>query len=214
MKMHITFPLRAGVALPFIYIGTIIIASLFYPGYSQSRQFASELGAVGAPHPWIFNGGLALTGATEIIAAFGFLFAFQKLATNPFLAWITTAVIVAGGFSALVSAHFPLPDRRHAPHALQLVGLVGPLLFAATLWKFSEARRLRVFLIFNNIVLVLIFLLAIGVGGFANRQNAGILQRLGILASFPWMSISAYCLLRFVRNVPSELRATSESHAA
>jgi hypothetical membrane protein len=214
MKLHITFPLRVGVAIPFIYIGTIIVASLFYPGYSQSRQFASELGAVGAPHPWIFNGGLALTGAAEILAAFGFLLAFQRLATNPFLAWITTAIIVADGFSALISAHFPLPDRRHAPHALQMVSLAGPLLFAVTLWKVAEARRLRVFLIFNNIVLVLIFLLVIGVGGFANRQNAGILQRLGILASFPWMSISACGLLRYVRNVPSELHETSGSRAA
>jgi hypothetical protein len=43
--------LQSGVCLPFLYFGTVIVASLFVPGYSHVRQAASELGMAGVPHP-------------------------------------------------------------------------------------------------------------------------------------------------------------------
>ena len=205
MNMHIIFPLRVGVAIPFIYIGTIIVSSLFYPGYSQSRQFVSELGASGAPHPWIFNAGLALTATATIIAAFGFLRAFESLAANPVLAWLTSTIVSIFGVSLLMGGLFPLPDPRHSAYELQKVVLVGPMLFAATLWKHDKARLLNILLLAINVALVVMFLLVMGVGGVATRENAGILQRLAILTTIPWIGIGAYWLLRYVRKASSRL---------
>jgi hypothetical membrane protein len=196
MNRHGIISLRVGVAIPFIHIGNIIVSSLFYPGYSQSRQFVSELGASDAPHPWLFNTGLALTGVAAIITAFGFLRAFQSLAANPIMAWLTSTAVALFGVSLLLGALFPLPDPRHGAYGLQKPILVGPLLFAATLWKCDKARLLKVLLLVINVALVATFLLIIGVGGLATRENGGIIQRIAILTVFPWLSIGAFFLLR------------------
>src|SRR5262245_30582450 len=54
--------LGAGVAVPVIYFGSVAAAALAYPEFSFAQQFASELGAEGAPHPWILNSGIILVG--------------------------------------------------------------------------------------------------------------------------------------------------------
>ena len=63
--------LVAGASVPVLYFGTILIASLFYPGYTQVRQFASELGAHGPPHTTIFNLGMITYGCAEMAASQG-----------------------------------------------------------------------------------------------------------------------------------------------
>src|ERR1035437_5631195 len=113
MKNHITFSLRIGVAIPFVYFSSIVIAGLFYPGYNHARQFASELGAAGAPHPWIFNTGLGLTGAFQMIAAFGFWRAFHNAKLNPILGGIAAATLCCSGLAGMISAYFPMPGPRH-----------------------------------------------------------------------------------------------------
>jgi hypothetical membrane protein len=202
MKKNMIVPLWAGVAVPFIYIVTIIVASLFYPGYSHWRQFASELGAARSPHPWIFNIGLGLTGLAEVFAAYGFLRAFQRLSTFPGVAWVAAMIIAVSGLSALMSAHFPLPDHRHSAYGIGTVDLGGPLVFAIAVWKLTGAKHLRWFLIINNVVLIFVFVIFMGWGGIANRQNFGIIQRIGILASFPWIGIAAYFLLKHFEKTP------------
>ena len=196
MKKHIVFSLGAGIAIPFIFFGTIIIASLFYPGYSQSRQFASELGAGFAPHPWIYNTGVTLRGAAEIIAAYGFLRVFQKLKLNPVLGVMAVTILCISGISALLSAHYNFPDPRHRAYGLQAAIVIGPVLFAATLRRISEARGLVIFLLVNNVLLFVTYLLS------ATPDNIGLMQRLRFLFSFPWVGICAYWLLWYVRKMP------------
>jgi hypothetical membrane protein len=195
MKKHIIFSLGAGIAVPFVFFGTIIIASLFYPGYSQSRQFASELGAGFAPHPWIYNIGLTLRGAAEIIAAYGFLRVFQKLKLNPVLGVMAVAIVCISGISALLSAHYNFPDPRHRAYGLQAAIIIGPVLFAATLRRVTGARGLIIFLLVNNVFLFVTYLLP------ATPENIGLMQRLRFLFSFPWVGICAYWLLWYVRKM-------------
>lgn len=38
-----------AVAVPFLYFGTVLVSALFYPGYSHTAQYASELGAAIPP---------------------------------------------------------------------------------------------------------------------------------------------------------------------
>jgi hypothetical membrane protein len=202
MKKHIIISLRVGLTIPFVFFGTIIIASLFYPGYSQSRQYVSELGAGFAPHPWIFNTGLTLRGATEVIAAFGFLCTFRKLKLPPILGALAAATMCVSGFAALISAHYPFPSPRHYAYGLQVCLVVAPLLFAGTLRKLAGSKRLIIFLLINNAILLIAYLLSMGVGGFITPQNVGLIQRFRILVSFPWLSICACWLLQYIKTMP------------
>jgi hypothetical membrane protein len=61
-----TISLRLGVAIPFLYFGSVALGAPFYPGFSFVRQFASELGADEAPHPRILNTGLMLLGVVSL----------------------------------------------------------------------------------------------------------------------------------------------------
>jgi hypothetical membrane protein len=196
MKKHIIFSLGAGIAIPFVFFGAIIVASLFYPGYSQSRQFASELGAGFAPHPWIYNTGVTLRGVAEIIAAYGFLRVFQKLKLNPVLGIMAVTILCISGISALLSAHYNFPDPRHRAYGLQAAIVIGPVLFAATLRRISKARGLVIFLLVNNVLLFATYFLS------ATPDNFGLMQRLRFLFSFPWVGICAYWLLWYVRKMP------------
>ena len=209
MKKHIIFSLGAGVAIPFIFFGTIIIASLFYPGYSQTRQFASELGAGFAPHPWIYNIGVTLRGVAEIIAAYGFLRVFQKLKLNRVLGVTAVTIVCISGISALLSAHYNFPDPRHRAYGLQAAIVIGPVLFAATLRRIAKARGLIIFLLVNNALLFVTYLLS------ATHDNIGLMQRLRFLFSFPWVAICAYWLLWHIRKMsPNTARGCEKTPVA
>ena len=78
MKLE-ALSLRVGIAVPILYFGSVFVASFFYPGFSFVRQYASELGADGAPHPQILNIGLMLVGLAAMFAAFGFWRALRRL---------------------------------------------------------------------------------------------------------------------------------------
>jgi hypothetical membrane protein len=55
--------LQVAVAVPFLYVATLVLSAHFYPGYSHVRQAASELGMADALRPEIFNTGFVLIGA-------------------------------------------------------------------------------------------------------------------------------------------------------
>ncbi|MGI9516056.1 MAG: DUF998 domain-containing protein, partial [Pirellulaceae bacterium] len=80
--MSIRLLLLAGVSVPFLYFGTLIVSSLFYPGYSHVTQYASELGSAKASWPMIFNGGIILTGVASVVAGFGFYGALTSMGSN------------------------------------------------------------------------------------------------------------------------------------
>src|SRR5262252_11200161 len=86
--------LQVGASAPFLYFGTILVASLFYPGYSHVHQFASELGAQGAPLPAIFNIGTIACGAAVMAGSLGMFGALRRLSTN-FVVSILTASVLA-----------------------------------------------------------------------------------------------------------------------
>src|SRR2546421_11381648 len=105
--------LRIGILVPFLYFGTDFVSSLFYPGYSHVRQYASELGVASAPHSQIFNAGMVMTGLAALLAAPGFVAALRKLRCHATLSWLTFATIICFGVAMLMAGFFPWPDRRH-----------------------------------------------------------------------------------------------------
>src|SRR6516162_10207459 len=93
----IVVALGMGVAVPFLYFGIQIVAAPFYPGYSFLNRDASTLGTDGSTCPSIFNFGAIFMGIVTLIASWGFLRSFQRLGTNPILAWVTTLALISSG---------------------------------------------------------------------------------------------------------------------
>src|SRR5262249_29670186 len=115
--------LGMGVAVPFLFFCLQVVAAPFYPGYSFFNRDASTLGSDGSSCPSIFNVGAIFVGIVTLIASWGFLRAFQRLGTNPILAWLTTLALISSGLASINAGIFPLPDPRHSGGLLALLGI-------------------------------------------------------------------------------------------
>jgi hypothetical membrane protein len=76
---RIVAALGMGVAVPFLYFGIQVVASLFWPGYSFLNQDASTLGSASSRFPAIFNVGSIVVGVLTLVASLAFMRAFQLL---------------------------------------------------------------------------------------------------------------------------------------
>lgn len=202
MKKHEIISLKAGIAIPFIYFGSVLLAAVFYPGFSFTRQFASELGADGSPHPNILNVGLMLVGVASLIASFGFWRALRHLGAKPVPARLTCYLIAMFGVAILMAGIFPIPSiLLHSGFGLSMPIMIGPVVLATALKQRDDARPLRNYLLLTNILMAafLVFYLA------ATRTKcAGLGQLLYSLTAIPWMGISAYLLSTYVSKEHNE----------
>ena len=62
----------AGILIPVVYFGLLIVAPLIYPGFSYIKNYASEMGSADSRYPAVFNVGIMLCGAAGLLASFGF----------------------------------------------------------------------------------------------------------------------------------------------
>lgn len=188
--------LRAGVLVPFLYFGTVILASFFYPGYSHVRQYASELGSSAARYPALFNAGILLTGAALIAAAAAFPGALRKLRANRTLSWLFVVTVAGFGIGMVMGALFPMPDPRHGGFGLGMGIHIAPALLGAALWKDPDARTLRIYLFATTIAGIAMFAIMMGVGGFVTRANVGVFQRAYAIALIPWIGVASHAILK------------------
>lgn len=186
--------LLAGIALPFLYFGTVFGSALFFPGYSHVTQYASELGSAAARYPAIFNTGIVLTGLAAAVASFGFFFAVRRLKGKSLLAALIGLSLLLMSFSTLMGGLFPMPDPRHGGYGAGMAFHLMPLLLPIALWKRRNLRGLNIFLLVMFLVMVSFFAIMMGVGGMVTRANVGVFQRLYALTTFPWVGIAAYAL--------------------
>ena len=188
--------LWAAVTVPFLYLGTVFISALFYPGYSHITQYASELGSTDATYPGIFNGGILLTGLVSLAIGPAFAHAIKAEGGNRVLGIILVVVMVLFGISMCMGALFPMPDPRHGGFGLGMGIHLAPFLLAAALWKAPNLRRLNIFLLLIGIAMLLLFIIMMGVGELITQSNVGLFQRIFVLTIFPWIGIAAYVLCR------------------
>lgn len=196
MKKYEIILLKAGIAIPFLYFGSIVAGALFYPGFSFVRQFASELGADGSPHPHILNVGIIMVGVASIMATFGFWRALRCLSARPIPAHLTCYFIAMFGVAMLMAGIFPIPNYlMHSGFGLSVPIMIGPVLLAAALKNLDAARRLRKYLLLTNVLMaaLLVFYLST-----TNTKIVGLGQLLYSLAAIPWMGVSAYLLTSYV----------------
>src|SRR5689334_19384848 len=186
--------LLAGILIPIVYFGLLIIAPVIYPGFSYVTQYASEMGSAGARYPAVFNTGIMLCGVAGLLASFGFFHAVRRLGGNPLLAALTGISLFLFGIATFMGGKFPMPDDRHGGYGLGLALQLSPLLLALALWRVPRLRGFCLFLLAVFAVMTVIILVMFGVGGLVTRANVGLWQRANALAGFPWIGIAAWRL--------------------
>jgi hypothetical membrane protein len=198
--------LLAGIALPILYFGSILVSSLLYPGYSHVTQYASELGSATAKYPAIFNTGIVLTGLAAAVASFGFFFGVRDLTGKSLLAALIGLSLLLMGFSTVMGGLFPMPDPRHGGYGLGMALHLTPLLLPIALWKRRRLRGLNIFLLVMFVVMLGFFAMMMGAGSVVTRANVGIFQRLYALTVFPWVGVAAYALRKELATPQEEVR--------
>ena len=191
--------LASGMAVPFLYYGTQIVAAPFFPDYSFMRQAASLLGSNLSTRPLIFNAGVIATGLATLLAVPGFFVAFQNVGANRFMSWITCLALVGSAISSLWAGYFPLPDPRHVGHPALLVAMILlPFLLNATLWKKRDAWLLKAYLGATITLLIAMIPIMSGITGLDTRSYSGLLQRIFAFTVFPPIAVCAFFLARRV----------------
>jgi hypothetical membrane protein len=197
--------LKAGVAIPFLYFGSVALAALFYPGFSLVRQFASELGTPEAPHPEILNVGIIGVGVVTLLATAGYWRVLPRLGARAVPARLTCYVIGMFGVAMVLAGIFPHPDWRHSGAGLGLPILAGPALLAAALSSRDDMRVLRRYLLVTNVLMVAMLVVYVA----ATRSPfVGLCQLLYTLIAIPWMGVSAYVLARHAPPDPPQAEPT------
>jgi hypothetical protein len=194
------FALRMGMAVPFLYFGTQLLAALFYPGYSFLSMAASMLGSDRAIYPAIFNSGAIITGIATLVASLGFLSALRRLGTHPILAWLTSIAIALNGLGSLWAGFIPLPDPKHGANPFAVGIFVLPALLTAALWKQSDARAVKAYLIITNLLFIALIPIMSGMAGIDIQGYQGLLQRIAALIFFPPIAVGAYFLAKRIQD--------------
>lgn len=186
----------AGILIPVVYFGLLIIAPLIYPGFNYASQYASEMGSADARYPVVFNTGIMLCGVAGLLASFGFFHAIRRLGGSSLLAALTGLTLFLFGIATFMGGRFPMPDERHGAYGLGLAFQLAPLFLALALWRVRNLRGLCIFLLVVFAVMTFFIAVMMGIGGLVTRANVGLWQRGNALAGFPWLGIAAWRLRR------------------
>lgn len=195
-KESMKLMLLAGILIPVVYFGLLVLAPLIHPGFDYATQYASEMGSTAARYPAVFNTGVMLCGVAGVVASFGFFHAVRRLGGNTLLAALTGLTLFLFGIGTFLGGRFPMPDERHGGYGLGLALQLAPLFLALALWRVRSLRGLCIFLLVVFAVMVFFIAVMFGVGGLVTRANVGLWQRGNALAGFPWIGIAAWHLRR------------------
>jgi hypothetical protein len=198
-----------AIVAQFLFVAGWIVGGLLEPGYSPLRQYVSELGRVGAAHPWIFDASTVVWGAGFIALALALL---PVLRTRPWGHVAPSLFMPAGVFAVLLAplrvqcadavdrvcrarelaGTLPFHHYAHEWLALgvELALLVTPFVLARCVWP----SRLSRLLLGGAIVLVL-FLTAAFLLGFGDDGYDGLWQRTELLIVHGWVLLCAGALI-------------------
>ena len=194
--------LAFGVAVPILYFGAQLAAAPFFPGFSVLRHSASMLGSDLSTRPEILNTGAKLTGLATLIAAIGFARAMRVAGVHRVVLWLTVAALLSHGLASLWAGSFPLPDRRHNPGPLSIGMFALPVLLLIASWRMRDARGLRTYLLANLIFFAMMIPVMAGKAGIDRAVYGGLLQRIGALALFLPIGVTAWHLRRRLAREP------------
>jgi hypothetical membrane protein len=187
--------LLAAVLVPVLYFANLLVAGLLYPGYSHITQVPSDLGAVGSPHPAVFNLGLLLTAIALFLAAGALARAARALGADPSLMRGIALILLIASLYFVIVASLPLPDPRHdAAFPLLLPLHLGPFFLAKALWRRHDLRRLSIFLCVTGVLMLVLLAVALMLGQLVSPK-IGLFIRIYALLAFGWIGVAGYVLM-------------------
>lgn len=200
--------LYAGVAAPLLFIVVFLIEGFTRPGYSQWRNFVSQL-ATGETG-WVQVLNFYVCGL--LVLAFAFALRAQLKGTRGatgapvLLGAFALSLLVAGTFSTDPVLGYPpgVPAVQTPAGAIHgVAGLAAFTTLAAAAfvmaWHFARERE-RTWMLYSIAVglVVLVFFFASGFSSQADMSGSwhnaptGIFQRIAIVAGFSWISALAW----------------------
>lgn len=124
---------QCGIIGLVVFYGSVLLAVTLSSSFQWTANALSDLGAVGTPHAWIFNGGLVLSGLFFLVFISG---AFRHSSRRVEL--IGAFVIAFVYFLSILVGIFPYPMPLHDP-----IALVQFLLIPVGLWIYGTGNVLR-----------------------------------------------------------------------
>jgi hypothetical protein len=94
----------ASIAGQLIWLVIAIVGGIIEPGYSEIRDAVSVLGARDAAHPWLFDTGVAIWGASFILVALALILDGPRGLRG----WLGPALIALTGLAQILDG-FPFP---------------------------------------------------------------------------------------------------------
>ncbi len=94
----------ASIAGQLTWVAIVVVGGLLEPGYSETRDAVSVLGARNAAHPWLFDTAVAIWGASFIAAALALVLDGPR----SWRGWVGPALIALTGLAQIL-AGFPFP---------------------------------------------------------------------------------------------------------
>lgn len=190
--------LAVGVVAPVFAFLSVLLAVAFYPGFNHATQFLSELGGATARYPFLFNGGVLISGVAAGFAGIGFGLAVMAIGGSRIAAGGLIFCFVMAGIGLVISSLFVWPNPIHLFVNLGLGIILAPLFLIWGLHGVPGMRGLRIFLILVCIAMALLALITNHRiwYGLVNPQNVGWWERLFAIVLVGWTGIAALVLER------------------
>jgi hypothetical protein len=205
----------ASIAGQLAWLVIVVVAALLEPGYSEIRDAVSVLGARDAAHPWIFDVGVAIWGASFIAAAAALLVG----APRSLRGWLGPALIAFTGLAQILDG-FPFPadcrwtidagcharevagrvSWQHVAHGWTyfLGGIAIELSVFAMAWRFRDDHRwgrADLLALASSLLGLVVFGGLFFATGNEMHGHYGLVQRLSLAAGGIWVLALAISLL-------------------
>ncbi len=190
--------LAIGMAAPVFAFIAVVLAVLAYPGFNNATQFLSELGGTTAKYPWLFNGGVLISGVGAAVAGVGFGLAVVALSGSRIAAGFVVLCFVLAGIGMVVSSLIAWPNPWHLLINLGLGIILAPLFLIWGLWKVPNMGRMKLFLVgisLTNLLMALITNHRLWYG-IVNPRNVGLWESAFAILLVGWAGIAAFGLER------------------
>jgi hypothetical membrane protein len=188
-----------GFGAPILFWGIYLPMASWRDDYSIFSKAISELGAVDAPHAWVWNFfGYIIPGLLIAVFSIGL---YQNLGSRKGRKLGFLGISMSGLFMAL-SGVFPgdFENRASFTMIMHVVGSFGSYIFFL-IGVFSFARGMKTDPYWKNFVFPGLLLTAVtfafGAWPFVFPQIPSLGQRVVFLAYFSWISLYAYALANY-----------------
>jgi hypothetical membrane protein len=205
--------LKVAVFMPWLMVADVAVAQRFYPGFDPGSQFISELGAVTAPYPWVFNAGMVLAGIAGIIAGWGFTAELEAAGGRRQVSAFAGLWVALTGLGGAFAGLFHWPDEMHRACGIGLAIQLAPFFTAWALWGHPGHKRLVWFSLAWGAMLTLVLMLLTGVWNVRTGHDVGLWQRWHAFLGLVWLAVAAFCLERGIRNPALAATRTSAANA-